>query len=489
MTVTGTRLPADLPTRIWSGLTPVDASDGATFDVSDPATGEVIATVADATVDDALTALTRAVEAQKAWAGFSPQARSDVLTRIFGLIGERADDFAVTMTLEMGKPLAEAYGEVTYGNSYFRWFAGEAVRIPGRFATSPNGNGHILVTRGPVGPVLAITPWNFPLAMATRKIAPALAAGCPVIVKPAAETPLTMLLLGEVLAQAFTEAGAPDGLVSILPSTRDADISKTLMADERLRKVTFTGSSPVGRLLVRQSADRLLRTSMELGGNAPFVVAEDADLDLVLTAAMQAKMRNGGEACIAANRFLVAAPVAAEFTGRLTAAMDAVVTGHGLDEGTTLGPVITAKQRDRIAALVDDAVSRGATVTTGGVVPEGPGNFYPATVLTDVPADARILHEEIFGPVATVTTFPTLEEGVAAANDTEFGLAAYGFTASEETARYFAENLDAGMVGINRGAISDAAAPFGGVGQSGFGREGGAEGIGEYLETRYIALN
>ena len=470
--------------RIWLGTSQVPASDGATFEVTDPATGEVIDTVADATVADALTALERAVPAGEAWAQTAPQQRADLLTRVFELIGERADEFARTMTREMGKPLAEAYGEVTYGNSYFRWFAGEAVRIPGRFTTAPGGNGHILVTRAAVGPVLAITPWNFPLAMATRKIAPALAAGCPVIVKPAAETPLTMLLLGEVLR----DAGIPDGLVSILPSTHDAEISATLMADDRLRKVTFTGSSPVGRLLVRQSADRLLRTSMELGGNAPFVVAADADLDLVLAAAMQAKMRNGGEACIAANRFLVDETIAAEFTDRLTAAMEAVVMGHGLDEGTTLGPVITVKQRDRIAALVDDAVAAGATVTTGGEVPAGPGNFYPATVLTDVPADARILHEEIFGPVATVSTFATLDEGVRLANDTEFGLASYGFSTDATTAQYLAAHLAAGMVGINRGAISDAAAPFGGIKQSGFGREGGVEGIEEYLETRYIAL-
>ncbi|MGO1948424.1 MAG: aldehyde dehydrogenase family protein, partial [Mycobacteriaceae bacterium] len=341
-----------------------------------------------------------------------------------------------------------------------------------------------------------ITPWNFPLAMATRKIAPALAAGCPVIVKPAKETPLTMLLLGEVFEQAFGEVfpdvdefGDLGAVVQIVTSTSSARISETLMADDRLRKVTFTGSSPVGRTLVRQSADRLLRTSMELGGNAPFVVAADADLDLVLGAAMSAKMRNGGEACIAANRFLVDEAVAEEFTERLTASMSKVVMGNGLEDGVTLGPMITAKQRDGIASLVDEAVDAGAAVTTGGSTPDGPGNFYPATVLTEIPVDARILREEIFGPVATVSTFTGLEEGVARANDTEFGLAAYGFSSSVVNAQYLAENLDAGMVGINRGAISDAAAPFGGVKQSGFGREGGVEGIEEYLEPKYIALN
>ncbi|WP_291479711.1 NAD-dependent succinate-semialdehyde dehydrogenase [Corynebacterium sp.] len=487
--MTDRTLPSDLTDLLAAQVGEVDS----TFDVEDPATGEVLATVPDRSADDALDALGRAVEAQKIWENVPPQRRSDVLTRVFGIINDRAEDFAITMTLEMGKPLAEARGEVTYGNSYFRWFAGEAVRIPGRFAQAPAGNGHILVSRHAVGPVLAITPWNFPLAMATRKIAPALAAGCPVVVKPAKETPLTMILVGEVIRQALDEVsdefGDLSGLVTIVPSTHSGAISEALMADDRLRKVTFTGSTPVGATLVRQSADQLLRTSMELGGNAPFVVAADADLDLALSGAMAAKMRNGGEACIAANRFLVDSSVAEEFTRRLTESMSQVTMGHGLDEGTTLGPMISAKQRDGIAALVDEAVAAGATVTTGGTVPEGPGYFYPATVLKDVPQDARILREEIFGPVATVTTFDSLEEGVAMANDTEFGLAAYGFSESMENARYLAANLDAGMVGVNRGAISDAAAPFGGVKQSGFGREGGTEGIEEYLETKYIALS
>ena len=392
------------------------------------------------------------------------------------------------MTKEMGKPLAEAKGEVAYGAEYFRWFAEEAVRISGRAGRAPGGNGDMVVTRAPVGPVLAITPWNFPLAMATRKIAPAMAAGCPIVVKPAAETPLTMLRVADVIGEAVAEAGGPKDLVQILTTTDSAGLSETLMADERLRKITFTGSTAVGKILVKQSAANLLRTSMELGGNAPFLVCEDADLDLVLDCAMQAKMRNGGEACIAANRFLVHESLAEKFTERLTQRMSEVTMGNGLEEGVTLGPMITAKQRDGIAGLVDKAVAAGATVTPGGEVPEGKGYFYPATVLIDVPVDSPILREEIFGPVATVTTFATLEEGIAAANDTEFGLAAYGFSENVHTCRRLAEELKAGMVGINRGAISDAAAPFGGIKQSGFGREGGAEGIEEYLDVKYLAL-
>ncbi|OHR18276.1 NAD-dependent succinate-semialdehyde dehydrogenase [Corynebacterium sp. HMSC034A01] len=458
------------------------------FDVLNPATEEVIAQVPDTGKDEWLAALGRAVEAQRAWAEFSPRGRAEVLRAVYEKISARTDEFARTMTEEMGKPLAEARGEVAYGAEYFRWFAEEAVRIPGRVGRAPAGNGDIAVTRAPVGPVLAITPWNFPLAMATRKIAPAMAAGCPVLVKPATETPLTMLLVADIITEALREAGGPQDLVQILTTTDSAGLSETLMADPRLRKITFTGSTAVGKILVKQSAHNLLRTSMELGGNAPFVVCEDADLDLVVECAMQAKMRNGGEACIAANRFIVHESLAGEFTERLTQRMSEVTMGNGLDDGVTLGPMITAKQRDGIAELVDKAVAAGATVTTGGEVPEGKGYFYPATVLIDVPADAPILRQEIFGPVATVTTFADLAEGIAAANDTEFGLAAYGFSENVHTCRRLAEELKAGMVGINRGAISDAAAPFGGIKQSGFGREGGAEGIDEYLDVKYLAL-
>ena len=478
-------LPCPIPTAVQLGYESVTTK--ATFPVHDPATENILVEVADAGPAEWRRALDKAVAAGPSWAATPARTRSEVLTAIFTKIHERAEDFATTMTLEMGKPLAESRGELAYGAEYFRWFAEEAVRIPGRVGEAPAGVGRITVTRTPVGPVLAITPWNFPLAMATRKIAPALAAGCPVLVKPAAETPLTMLLLGEVMNEVFQEYGAPDGLVSILPTTNASALSADLMQDVRLRKVTFTGSTPVGKQLVRQSADNLQRTSMELGGNAPFVVAADADLDLVLTCAAQAKMRNGGEACIAANRFLVADAIAEEFTRRLTEVMAAFTTGHGLAEGTTLGPIITAKQRHHIHELVTDAVQAGATLTTGGHLPEGPGFFYPPTVLADVPTSARIFQEEIFGPVATISRFNTLEEGIALANDTPFGLAAYGFSENVHTASRLAAELQAGMVGINRAAISDPAAPFGGIKQSGFGREGGSEGIEEYLDVKYIA--
>lgn len=460
------------PTGMWLGNTQRAAAT--TFDVENPATGEVIAQVADADSADWFAALDRAVSAQEQWAEVSPRHRSEILSHVFTRVMEQAEQFAQVIHLEMGKPLAEARGEVAYGAEYFRWFAEEAVRIPGRFGQAPAGNGHMAITRTPVGPVLAITPWNFPLAMATRKIAPALAAGCPIIVKPAHETPLTMLLLGKVVA----ESNLPDGLVSIIPTTKAANMSAELMADPRLRKITFTGSTPVGRQLVRQSADNLLRTSMELGGNAPFVIADDADLDLVLTCAMQAKMRNGGQACIAANRFLVQDTIADAFVARLTDAM----------RDAEVGPIITDKQRSAIAGLVDAALADGATATTGGIVPNGPGYFYPPTVLVGVPADSAILHTEIFGPVATVTTFSDLDDGIRMANDTEFGLAAYGFSQDIHRAQHLAESLHAGMVGINRGAISEPAAPFGGIKQSGFGREGGTEGIDEYLDVKYVAF-
>lgn len=481
-----TSLPCAVPLGVRLGF--AEVTTATTFDVIDPATEKVLAAVSDATSTEWNAALDKAVTAGEIWAKATPRDRSEVLRRIFDRIHERASDFAEVMTLEMGKPVAEAKGEVAYGAEYFRWFAEEAVRIPGRAGTAPAGIGSMIITRTPVGPVLAITPWNFPLAMATRKIAPALAAGCPVIVKPAQETPLTMLLLGEVITEVLQEADAPDGLVSIIPTTKSADLSAELMADPRLRKVTFTGSTAVGRHLVRQSADNLLRTSMELGGNAPFVVAADANLDLVLTCAAQAKMRNGGEACIAANRFLVDESIAEEFTERLTEVMAAFNTGHGLDDGTKLGPIITAKQRDSIHALVTDAIDNGATLTIGGEIPPGPGFFYPATVLANVPHDTKVLHEEIFGPVATIATFSTLDEGIALANNTPFGLAAYGFSENIHTATRLANELQAGMVGINRAAISDPAAPFGGIKQSGFGREGGTEGIEEYLDVKYIAL-
>ncbi|AWH90926.1 NAD-dependent succinate-semialdehyde dehydrogenase [Dietzia lutea] len=477
-------LPVGTPTQLWLGGKLSDSSTGATFPVLDPASGELLTHVADATPEDGAHALELAVAAQAAWAATPARVRSEILRTAFDLVRTRADDFARTITLEMGKTLSEAYGEVNYGAEFLRWFAEESVRISGRTATAPSGSGRILVTKEPVGPVLAITPWNFPLAMATRKIGPALAAGCPIIVKPAAETPLTMLLLGQV----FADAGLPDGVLSILPASQASALTGPLIADERLRKITFTGSTGIGKLLVRQSADRLLRTSMELGGNAPFLVFDDADIDAAVDGAMAAKMRNGGEACTAANRFHVARGVADEFADKLTARIAALRTGHGLDENTDLGPLITDKQRASVHDLVVDAVERGARVRVGGQVPSGPGSFYPATVLDLISEDSRLLREEIFGPVAAITVFDTEDGAIAAANATEYGLAAYFYTRDLDRAMRVAAALKVGMVGVNRGIISDPAAPFGGVKESGFGREGAFEGIEEYLDTKYIAL-
>ncbi|MFE7722014.1 NAD-dependent succinate-semialdehyde dehydrogenase [Nocardia rhizosphaerihabitans] len=473
-----------VPTTLWLGGKQVPSSDGATFAVHDPATGAELARAADATAEDARRALDAAVSVQPAWAATPARERGEILHRAWELLIARSEDFALLMTLEMGKPLAEARGEVTYGGEFLRWFGEEAVRISGRYTHSPSGTGRILVAKQAIGPALAITPWNFPLAMGTRKIAPAFAAGCTMVVKPAPETPLTMLLLGQI----FAEAGLPDGVLSILPTSRAAQLTEPLFADDRLRKVTFTGSTAVGKVLLAQSASRVLRTSMELGGNAPFVVFDDADLDAAVDGAMAAKMRNIGEACTAANRFHVDNRVRAEFTARLTERMQALKVGSGLVEGVQVGPLINERQRNSVAALVGDAVAKGAQVTTGGGAVSGPGWFYEPTVLTDVPPDARILKEEVFGPVAAITGFDGEEEGIAAANDTEYGLAAYIYTRGLERALRVAEALETGMVGVNRGIISDVAAPFGGVKQSGLGREAGVEGIEEYLETKYIAL-
>ncbi|NMD60466.1 NAD-dependent succinate-semialdehyde dehydrogenase [Rhodococcus sp. MS16] len=471
-----------VPQGLWLGgkLTPAEK----TFAVYNPATGEELAQVADATAADGIRALDLAAAAQDDWAATPARNRGEILRRAFELLHARAEDFALMMTLEMGKSLAESRGEVNYGGEFLRWFSEEAVRIGGRFTQAPAGNGRILVTKEAVGPVLAITPWNFPLAMGTRKIGPALAAGCTIIVKPAEDTPLTMQLLGQV----FADAGLPDGVLSILPTSDAAAISGPLMEDARLRKVTFTGSTGVGKLLVRNAADKLLRTSMELGGNAPFIVFDDADIDAAVDGAMLAKMRNGGEACTAANRIYVANSVREEFTDKFTAKVAALKVGAGDAEGTNIGPLINTKQLATVTGLVDDAVSKGARVRTGGSAPEGPGFFFTPTVLDQVPADARLLKEEIFGPVAAVVGFDTEDEAIAAANNTEFGLVAYFYTRDIDRAMRVSAKLDTGMVGVNRGAISDAAAPFGGVKESGFGREGGTEGIDEYLDTKYVAL-
>lgn len=469
---------SSVPTGLWIGGE--ERAGQSTFEVLNPATEGVIAHVADATPQDGIAALDAAAAVEKEWAATPARERGEILRSVFETITARAEDVATLMTLEMGKVLAESRGEVKYGAEFFRWFAEEAVRIGGRYTPSPAGTGRIVVTKSPVGPCYAVTPWNFPLAMGTRKIGPALAAGCTMVVKPAAETPLTMLLMAD--------AGLPKGVLSVLPTTSPGELTAALINDGRLRKLTFTGSTGVGRALVQQGGEKLLRMSMELGGNAPFVVFDDADVDAAVDGAILAKMRNGGEACTAANRFHVANAVRQEFTTKLVQRMSEFTLGNGLDENATLGPLINAKQLGTVTDLVSDAVSRGATVAVGGTAPGGPGYFYPATVLADVPADARILREEVFGPVAPVTGFDTEDEAIAAANDTEYGLAAYIYTQSLDRALRVSEALESGMVGVNRGVISDPAAPFGGVKSSGFGREGGTEGIEEYLDTKYIAL-
>jgi succinate-semialdehyde dehydrogenase/glutarate-semialdehyde dehydrogenase len=476
------KLLSSVPTGLWIGGE--ERAGSSTFDVLNPATDEVLIAIANATPEDGIAALDAAAAVQGEWAATPPRERGEILRAVFEAITARAEEFATLMTLEMGKVLAESMGEVKYGSEFFRWFSEEAVRIDGRYTRSPAGTGRIIVTKQPVGPCLAITPWNFPLAMGTRKIGPAMAAGCTMVIKPAQETPLTMLLLAKLM----DDAGLPKGVLSILPTTKPGDLTTALIDDGRLRKLTFTGSTGVGKALVKQSADKLLRLSMELGGNAPFIVFDDADLDAAVDGALLAKMRNGGEACTASNRFHVANAVREEFTEKLVKRMGEYKLGNGLDASSTLGPLISEKQVATVEDLVSDAVSKGATVAVGGVAPEGPGHFYPATVLADVPATARIFKEEVFGPVAPVIGFDTEEEGIAAANDTEYGLAAYIYTQGLDRALRVAEAIEAGMVGVNRGVISDPAAPFGGVKQSGFGREGGTEGIEEYLDTKYIAL-
>lgn len=473
-----------VPTGVWIDDTSGPASGGATFPVSDPATGELITEVADATAVDALRALDSAVAVQSAWAATTPRERANILRRAWEILTERTEELALLMTLEMGKTLAESRGEVAYGGEFLRWFSEEAIRIGGRYTEAPAGTGRIVVKHQPVGPCLAITPWNFPLAMGTRKIGPALAAGCTVLVKPAEDTPLTMLALGAI----FSEAGLPAGVLSILPTNDAAAVTAPLLADPRLRKVTFTGSTRVGKLLLRQAADNVLRTSMELGGNAPFIVFEDADLDQALAGVMSAKMRNGGEACTAANRIYVHNSIREEFAARLADKLAALRVGPGTEAGIDLGPLINERQRGVVATLVDDAVAAGAVVRTGGKPVDGPGFFFQPTVLDEVPRTVRMHREEIFGPVAAIYGFDTEEDVVAAANDTEFGLAAYFYTRDLDRALRVSDALQAGMVGVNRGIISDPAAPFGGIKQSGLGSEGGSEGIHEYLDTKYVAL-
>jgi succinate-semialdehyde dehydrogenase/glutarate-semialdehyde dehydrogenase len=454
------------------------------IEVADPATGRVIKRIANARPEDGIRALDAAAEAADAWAATPPRTRAEILRRAFDLLQERKEDFALLMTLEMGKPLAEAKGEVGYGGEFLRWFSEEAVRIGGRFGQNPEGTGTMVVSERPVGPCYLITPWNFPLAMATRKIAPALAAGCTVVVKPAELTPLTTLFF----AQLLEDAGVPAGVVNVVQTSNARALSEPIIADPRLRKLSFTGSTPVGRTLLAQAGQNVLRTSMELGGNAPFVVFEDADLDKAVEGAMLAKFRNIGQACTAANRFLVHESVADEFAARVTERVKALQLGPGTDEAVTIGPLIDDRAVASMGVLIEDAVSRGARILTGGTAPDRDGFFFEPTVLVDVQPGSEILREEIFGPVLAITTFATEDEAVARANETEYGLVGYVFTRDLARGQRMIDRIDTGMMGINTGLVSNAAAPFGGVKQSGLGREGGAEGIREYLTTKYTLI-
>ncbi|HKJ35121.1 MAG TPA: NAD-dependent succinate-semialdehyde dehydrogenase [Solirubrobacterales bacterium] len=462
-----------------------DATGGGTLGVEDPSTGETLCEIADGTEDDARAAIDAAVEAQPGWRSTPANDRSEILHEAFRKLGERADELALLMTLEMGKALAESKGEVNYAAEFLRWNSGEALRVDGYYKDAGNGQSRVLVMREPVGPCFLITPWNFPMAMGTRKIGPAIAAGCTMVVKPAKQTPLSMLALAEVLE----ECGLPKGVLSVITSSSASSVSEPIISDPRLRKLSFTGSTPVGRKLMEQAAEGILNVSMELGGNAPFLVFDDADVDAAIEGAMIAKMRNVGEACTAANRFHVHESIAEEFTTKLAERMGELTVGRGSEEGTDVGPLIDEDARATISELVGDAVGKGASVRCGGEPGEGAGYFFQPTVLGDVSADARLLDEEIFGPVAPVKSFASDEEAIAAANDTEYGLVAYMYTRDVGRALRVSEALETGMIGLNQGMVSNAGAPFGGVKASGTGREGGNEGIDEYLETKYIAIN
>ena len=460
------------------------ASGGGRLPVEDPSTGETLVEVADGQPEDALAALEAASEKQADWAAHPPRERGEILRRAYERMTERADELALIMTLEMGKALAESKAEILYAAEFLRWFSEEAVRIHGRYMVNTTGKGRILTMRQPVGPCVFVTPWNFPTAMGTRKIAPAVAAGCTMVIKPAQQTPLSMFALAKILE----ESGLPGGVLNVITSRHSGTVIEPLLKDPRTRKLSFTGSTEVGRSLIEQSAHQVLRVSMELGGNAPFLVFEDADLDAAIDGAVLAKMRNVGEACTAANRFHVHESLAERFAEGLAERLGAMKVGRGTDPGVDVGPLIDEKQREKVSELVDDARQRGSRVLLGGAALDGPGYFYEPTVLADVPADAELLREEIFGPVAPVATFSTDEEALAAANRTEYGLVAYAYTRDLNRALRVSEGLESGMVGLNQGVVSNPAAPFGGVKQSGFGREGGFEGIGEYLETKYVAI-
>jgi succinate-semialdehyde dehydrogenase/glutarate-semialdehyde dehydrogenase len=477
-------LPPGVPSQQFVGGQWRDGSAGR-FDVLDPSTGEAICAVPRAGADDVAAAVSAAAEALPAWSATAPRERAEVLRRTFELMIGRTDELAYLMALEMGKSLTDARGEVAYAAEFFRWFSEEAVRIGGEIRTAPSGANRILTFRKPVGVCLLLTPWNFPAAMATRKIAPALAAGCTVLLKPAEDTPLTALLLAQLLA----EAGAPAGVVNVLTTDRPGELVEAALADARVRKLSFTGSTGVGRILLKQAADRIVNASMELGGNDPFIVLDDADLDAAVEGAMLAKMRNGGQACTAANRFLVAESVADEFAAKLAARMGELRMGPGTDEQTQIGPMVNRKAVDGIADKVNRSVDAGAKAVLGGEPVEGGGFFYPPTVLTGVPRDSAVAVEEVFGPVAPVIPVKDEEDALALANASEFGLTGYVYTGDLARGLRVSERLEVGMVGLNRGLVSDPAAPFGGVKQSGLGREGGFEGIDEYLETTYVATN
>ncbi len=474
-----------VPTGLLIGGQWQAASDGRTFPVLNPATGETLAEIADGSPDDGIRALAAASETQGSWAATSPRERSNILRRAFDLLINRADDFAAILTAEMGRPLPESKGEVAYGAEFLRWFSEQAAHLHGDFGSNPNGDFRVMTTRQPVGPSLLITPWNFPLAMGTRKAGAALAAGCTVIIKPAAQTPLTMNLFAEVMI----EAGVPAGVISVITTRSASKLSERVMSDARLRKVSFTGSTGVGSVLLRQAADNVLRSSMELGGNGPFVVLQDADVEAAVEGAMIAKFRNGGQSCVAANRFIVHEEHIEKFTKMLAIRVSELVVGEGTQEGVTIGPLIDEKQRDRVRDLVDSAVAQGAQVITGGRVPDRAGSFYEPTVITGIPSSSELATEEIFGPVATIFAATDDEDAIRQANNTEFGLAAFLYTRDVSTAIRYAEKLEAGMVGINRGLVSEPGAPFGGVKASGLGREGGHVGIEEYQEIKYIALS
>jgi succinate-semialdehyde dehydrogenase/glutarate-semialdehyde dehydrogenase len=474
-----------VPTGLYIGGEWRAAAGGGTLPVEDPSTGEPLVEVADAQAQDALDALAAAAARQAEWAVHPPRERGEILRRAYEELTARSDELALLMTLEMGKALAESKAEIAYAAEFFRWFSEEAVRIHGRYMTNTTGQGRILTMRQPVGPCVFVTPWNFPMAMGTRKLAPALAAGCTVVVKPAQQTPLSMLALTQILER----AGLPGGVLNTITARHSGEVIEPLLRDRRTRKLSFTGSTEVGRELIAQSAERVLRVSMELGGNAPFIVFEDADLDAAVEGALTAKMRNVGEACTAANRFHVAEPVAEQFAARLAARMSALKVGRGTEPGNDVGPLIDARQREKVGELVADACARGARVLTGGESLPGPGYFFEPTVLDAVPADARLMEEEIFGPVAPIATFASEQDALDAANRTEYGLVAYLYTRDLARAFRVAEGIETGMVGLNQGIVSNAAAPFGGIKESGFGREGGFEGIGEYLETKYVALS